>query len=98
EDVATKFFEHFALIAAALNDKGLWDEDDGFYYDVLRLGDGTVMPLKARSVVGLLPLVAVTTLGPETLARLPDFAQRLEWFTANKREGQLVVQHVSSDA
>ncbi len=74
--LATKFFEHFALIASALNDKGLWDEEDGFYYDVLRLPDGGRLPLKARSIVGLLPLAAVSTLGPETIARLPDFAAR----------------------
>jgi hypothetical protein len=96
EDLATKFFEHFALIASALNDKGLWSEADGFYYDVLHTGDGRVFPLRARSVVGLLPLAAVTTLGPATLARLPDFAARLEWFTANRAEAQAVVQHTES--
>jgi hypothetical protein len=66
EDVATKFFEHFALIAWALNDKGLWHEQDGFYYDLLHLGNGDTLPLRARSVVVLLPLAAVTTLGPGT--------------------------------
>ncbi len=96
EDLATKFYEHFALIASALNDKGLWDEQDGFYYDVLRFGDGQVMPLKARSVVGLLPLVAVTTIGPETMARLPDFMNRVAWFTANRPEAGAVVQHMDS--
>ncbi len=63
EDLATKFFEHFALIASAINDRGLWDEQDGFYYDVLHF-DGSAIPLRARSIVGLLPLAAVTTLGP----------------------------------
>jgi hypothetical protein len=96
EDLATKFYEHFALIASALNDKGLWDETDGFYYDVLHLGDGAVVPLKARSVVGLMPLAAVTTLGPATMARLPDFMTRVEWFTNNRPEGREVVQHVDS--
>ena len=96
EDMATKFFEHFALIASALNDKGLWNDEDGFYYDVLHLGDGAVVPLKARSIVGLLPLAAVTTLGPATMARLPDFMARVEWFTANRREGKEVVQHMES--
>ena len=74
EDLATKFFEHFALIASALNAGGLWDEQDGFYYDRLRLDGGATMPLPARSVVGLLPLVAVTTIGPRDdrpPARLP---------------------------
>jgi len=97
EDLATKFYEHFALIASALNEKGLWDEQDGFYYDILRLGDGTVVPLKARSAVGLLPLAAVTTIGPQTMARLPDFRQRVAWFTANRPEGREVIQHLASD-
>ncbi len=97
EDLATKFFEHFALIAAALNERGLWNEQDGFFYDVLRTGEISIV-LRARSVVGLLPLAAVTTLGPETLARLPDFAQRLRWFLDNRPEGREVVQHIESPA
>jgi hypothetical protein len=97
EDLATKFYEHFALIASALNEKGLWNEEDGFYYDLLHLGNGNVVPLRARSMVGLLPLAAVTTLGPATMARLPDFMKRVEWFTANRREGRDVVQHIESD-
>jgi hypothetical protein len=92
EDMATKFFEHFALIASALNDQGLWNEEDGFYYDVLQL-DGSPYPLRARSVVGLLPLAAVTTLGPQTISRLPDFSERMEWFLRNRPEGREVVQH-----
>jgi hypothetical protein len=96
EDLATKFFEHFALIASALNDKGLWNDDDGFYYDLLHLDGGETVPLRARSVVGLLPLAAVTTLGPGTMARLPDFMKRVEWFTANRAEGMQVVQHMDS--
>jgi hypothetical protein len=97
EDLATKFFEHFALIAAALADQGLWDEADGFFYDVLKL-DGSAIPLRGRSVVGLLPLAAVTTVGSETLAALPDFAQRVAWFQANRAEGRAVVQHTESTA
>ncbi|MGZ4296059.1 MAG: MGH1-like glycoside hydrolase domain-containing protein, partial [Solirubrobacteraceae bacterium] len=96
EDLATKFFEHFALIGSALNDKGLWDEEDGFYYDLLRTG-GDAIALRARSVVGLLPLVAVTTIGPETMAALPDFAARVQWFVENLPLGQ-VVQHTESPA
>jgi hypothetical protein len=95
EDLATKFFEHFALIASALNDKGMWNEQDGFYYDILNL-DGSVIPLRARSVVGLLPLAAVTTIGPETMARLPDFMTRVGWFLENRPEGREVVQHMGS--
>jgi len=96
EDLATKFYEHFALIASALNAHGLWDDEDGFYYDVLRQSDGQAMPLKARSAVGLLPLVAVTTIGPDTIKRLPDFAKRVAWFTANRPEAAAVIQHVES--
>jgi hypothetical protein len=95
EDLATKFFEHFALIASSLNDQGLWNEQDGFYYDVLRV-DGSLIPLRARSVVGLLPLVAVTTLGPATMARLPDFMQRMHWFTTYRPEGREIVKHMPS--
>src|SRR6266545_1364249 len=97
EDLATKFYEHFALIASALNEKGLWNEEDGFYYDVLHLGNGVAVPLRARSMVGLLPLAAVTTLGPATMARLPEFMRRIEWFTANRPEGRAVVHHMESE-
>jgi len=96
EDLATKFFEHFALIASALNEKGLWNEEQGFYYDVLRLPDGSQVPFEARSIAGLLPLAAATTLGPETLARLTDFTVRLRWFTEHKSEAEGVVQHLAS--
>ena len=92
EDIATKFFEHFALIASALNDLGLWNEEDGFYYDLLRLGDGRSISLPARSLVGLLPLTGATTLTEETLGRLPDFAARVEWFTQNRPEAAGVIQ------
>ncbi len=97
EDLATKFFEHFALIASALNDRGLWNEADGFYYDTLRLQGGEEVPLRARSIVGLLPLAAVTTIGPATMARLPDFHTRADWFMANRPEARGVVQHTGSD-
>jgi hypothetical protein len=96
EDLATKFFEHFALIASALNSAGLWSEEDGFYYDRLRLPDGTTIPLPVRSVVGLLPLVAVTTIGPATIARLPDFEARTDWFMQHRPEAKDVVQHIAS--
>ncbi|MHB1571305.1 MAG: MGH1-like glycoside hydrolase domain-containing protein [Solirubrobacteraceae bacterium] len=95
EDLATKFFEHFALIAAAINDQGLWDEASGFYYDVLHF-DGQSMPLRARSCVGLLPLAAVTTIGPETMAALPDFAKRLQWFVTHDPAGRRSVEHAES--
>jgi hypothetical protein len=92
EDMATKFLEHFAYIATAIHDRGLWDEDDGFYYDVLRLGDERI-PLRVRSMVGLLPLCAVTTIGPATLARLGDFAGRLRWFVEHKPQFARHIDH-----
>ena len=72
EDVASKFFEHFVYIASAMNDIGgegigLWDEKDGFYYDVLHLNDTSHMAMKVRSMVGLVPLFAVETFEPEDL-------------------------------
>jgi hypothetical protein len=84
EDLATKFFEHFTYIATAIHDRGLWNEEDGFYYDVLALQSGERVPLRVRSMVGLLPLCATTTLGQATLDRLPYFAGHFRWFEANK--------------
>ncbi|MGC4765475.1 MGH1-like glycoside hydrolase domain-containing protein [Micromonospora sp. DT46] len=85
-DTATKFFEHFAYIAAAAYEQGLWDAEDAFFYDVLRLADGSKVPLKVRSVVGLLPLAATTRLTAHTLHRLPELHARLRWFLANRPE------------
>ncbi len=89
EDVASKFWEHFVYIAQAMNNLGdegirLWNEEDGFYYDVLHLPDGSTFPLKVRSMVGLIPLFAVETLEPDLLDRLPGFKRRLEWFVNNR--------------
>ncbi|MEM8830900.1 MAG: glucosidase [Cyanobacteria bacterium P01_G01_bin.19] len=91
EDMATKFFEHFIYIADAMTHIGdektqLWDEDDGFFYDVLHFPDGNRVRLKVRSMVGLIPLFAVTTLEPDLLNRLLNFKQRLEWFISNRPE------------
>ncbi|MGQ9606029.1 MAG: MGH1-like glycoside hydrolase domain-containing protein [Thermogutta sp.] len=91
EDIATKFFEHFLYIARAMNNIGdhgigLWDEADEFYYDVLHLPNGEMLPLKVRSLVGLTPLFAVETIEPELLERLPGFARRLEWFLKYRPE------------
>jgi hypothetical protein len=92
EDMATKFLEHFAYIATAIHDRGLWDDDDGFYYDVLRMGDERI-PLRVRSMVGLLPLCAVTTVGPATLQRLPSFAAHFDWFVTHKPHLARHIQH-----
>jgi len=84
EDVATKFFEHFLNIAEAMthigDGLGLWHEEDGFFYDVLNLPDGRMLPLKVRSMVGLIPLFAVETLEPGLCAKAPEFTDRLDWF------------------
>jgi len=89
EDVASKFWEHFLYIAHAMNNRGddeirLWDDEDGFFYDVLHLPEGKPFPMKVRSMVGLIPLFAVETLEPELLDRLPDFKRRMEWFIQNR--------------
>ncbi len=94
EDMAIKFFEHFALIGTALNDKGLWNEEDGFYYDVIHFADGRMEPLRAHSLVGLVPLFAVSTIGPDTMGRLPDFTVRTEWFVHHRSGLADVVQHM----
>jgi hypothetical protein len=91
EDVASKFWEHFLSIARAMNNRGdedvkLWDDEDGFFYDVLHLPEGKPLPMKVRSMVGLIPLFAVETLEPETLAGLPDFKRRMEWFINNRAD------------
>ncbi|MEL6342539.1 MAG: glucosidase [Myxococcota bacterium] len=89
EDIATKFFEHFLHIARSMTQfttdgLGLWDPDDEFYYDVLTLPDGRRIPLKLRSIVGLIPLFAVETIEPEMLERLPGFARRMQWVFDNR--------------
>jgi hypothetical protein len=95
EDIATKFFEHFTLIALAMNDQGLWDEEDGFYYDVLRYADGRRTPMRARSILGLIPLFAVTVLDADMLVRLPDFAQRFEWYAQHMPRSQQIIEHIT---
>ena len=86
QDLATKFFEHFLAIGTAMSDPEhcLWDAEDGFFYDVLRLPTGSAMPLKVRSMVGLIPLLAVTAIDADTMARMPAFARRMNWFLRRK--------------
>jgi hypothetical protein len=88
EDIATKFFEHFLNIAHAMTNRGdkslcLWDEDDGFFYDVLHR-EGERIPLRVRSVVGLIPLFAVEILESQVVGKLPGFRGRMEWFLQNR--------------
>jgi hypothetical protein len=91
EDVASKFWEHFLYIANAINHLGsdgtrMWNEVDGFYYDVLQLPEGGHLPLKVRSMVGLIPLLAVQTLEPEVFDKLEGFKRRLDWFVEHRKD------------
>jgi hypothetical protein len=95
EDVASKFFEHFVAIADAINTlggTGLWNEDDGFYYDQVRTAGNLTVPTKVRSVVGLIPLFAVTNLRQDVIDRLPGFRKRMEWFLNNRQD---LYHHIS---
>ena len=84
-DVASKFWEHFVGIAHAINTLGLWDEQDGFYYDLLHRDDrDEEVKLRIRSMVGLIPLFAVESFSADLLSRFPDFERRLEWFIAHR--------------
>jgi Mannosylglycerate hydrolase MGH1-like glycoside hydrolase domain/Glycosyl hydrolase family 63 C-terminal domain len=94
EDIASKFFEHFVSITDAMNSlggMGLWDEQDGFYYDVLS-ADGTTLPLRIRSIVGIIPLFAVEILEQQVIDRLPGFTKRLEWFLQHRKD---LARHIS---
>ena len=88
EDLASKFFEHFVAIADAMNTlggSGLWDEQDGFYHDRLHL-EGESIPMRLRSTVGLLPLIAVEVLEQQDIDRMPGFKKRLDWFLENRKD------------
>jgi hypothetical protein len=94
EGVASKFFEHFVAIVDAMNQldgTGLWNDEDGFYYDHLHVDHHTV-PLRIRSLVGLIPLIAVEVLQRDAIAGLPGFRKRLEWFLANRPD---LARHIS---
>jgi hypothetical protein len=94
EDMASKFFEHFVAIADSMNTwggTGLWDEQDGFYYDRLHVKPLDV-PLRVRSLVGLVPLFAVEVLEDRVIDRLPGFAKRLRWFLENRQD---LARHIS---
>ncbi len=94
EDMASKFFEHFVAIADSMNwldGTGLWDEQDGFYYDHLH-ADGVQEPLRIRSMVGLIPLFAVEILEGEVISKLPGFMKRMQWFLDNRKD---LSRHIS---
>jgi hypothetical protein len=94
EDIASKFFEHFVAIVDAMNQlggAGLWDEEDGFYYDQLHAG-GRTIPLRIRSMVGLIPLCAVEVLDEEVIDKLPGFKKRMLWFLNHRQD---LARHIS---
>jgi hypothetical protein len=87
EDIASKFFAHFLYIAKAMNDmggEGLWDETDGFYYDYLHRETTPPIPLRVRSIVGLVPLIANQVTESDTMSKLPDFEKRVRWFLTHR--------------
>lgn len=91
EDLATKFFEHFTYIASSLNQiskdyPGAWDEEEGFFYDVLKMPDGKFIPLKVRSLVGLITLFSVHVINKELLEKVPEFHRRLKWFVRYRQK------------
>ena len=99
EDMASKFLEHFVQIADAMNTlggTGLWDETDGFYYDQIRF-DNSAVPLKTRSMVGLLPLIAVEVLEEESIQGLPGFSKRLAWFVKHRQDLSRHITHCECD-
>ena len=98
EDMAIKFFEHYLYIATAMDNlgetkNGLWNEEDGFFYDLLQLNNGDSVSLKLRSIVGLIPMFAVEVVEHELLEKLPNFRKRMDWILNNKPELANLVSH-----
>lgn len=98
EDMAIKFFEHYLYIAEAMENmgedkEGLWNEEDGFFYDVLQLGNGESVTLRLRSIVGLIPLFAVEIIDHHLLDKMPNFRERMDWVLKNKPELANLVSH-----
>ncbi len=89
EDMGTKFFEHFVLIAEALNGHLLWNDDDKFFYDTLCVVGADPLPLKIQSIVGLTSLFAVSHISKDTFDKLPDFKKRSEWFDNFRKKNDL---------
>ena len=98
EDIASKFFEHFVSITNAINTfcgSGLWDKEDGFYYDRVAKADGSQTALKIRSIVGLLPMIAVAVAPGDMISRLPNFSKRMNWFLKNRPELALNISELN---
>ena len=99
EDLASKFFEHFVAIADAMNHfggTGLWDDADGFYYDRIHV-DGKATPMRLRSVVGLIPLIACEVLEQDVIDRLPGFRKRMQWFLENRKDLASHIAYLDAD-
>ncbi|MFN0133243.1 MAG: MGH1-like glycoside hydrolase domain-containing protein, partial [Phycisphaerales bacterium] len=99
EDVASKFFEHFVAITDAMNTlggSGLWDEQDGFYYDQISI-DGRTIPLRVRSLVGIIPILAAEVLEDTAIDRLPGFKKRMKWFLDNRKDLSRHISYMSDD-
>jgi hypothetical protein len=99
EDVASKFFEHFIAIADAMNTlggTGLWDEHDGFYYDQLKT-DGTSLPMRIRSMVGIIPLFTAEVLEEDVISRLSGFLKRTKWFLENRKDLSPQISYMESN-
>jgi hypothetical protein len=94
EGLATKFFEHYVYVGAAMKmmrgDKTLWDDEDGFFYDLLRMPDGSAIRFRVRSLVGLIPLYAIERLEEKWIEPFPVFRENLEWFLRHRRD---IVEH-----
>jgi hypothetical protein len=98
EDMATKFFEHFLFIAEAMTNAGgigLWDEQDQFFYDMLHLPDAEAIPLRVRTIVGLIPLFAVEVIGSRAFQALPEFSERLQYFLHDRPDLASLISHWS---
>lgn len=98
EDMAIKFFEHYLYIAKAMDNlgkdkQGLWNDEDGFFYDLLEMSDGERISLKLRSIVGLIPMFAVEVIDHKIIERLPKFKERMEWVLRNKKDLTGLVSH-----
>jgi hypothetical protein len=94
-EIAAKFFDHFLYIAGAMNEgsKNLWDEEDNFYYDRLLLPEDTTLPLKVRSLVGLIPLLVVSTISETDIRYSESFYKRMKWFQSNRPDLAKLVSH-----
>jgi hypothetical protein len=98
EDIAVKFAEHFASIASAMTSTGMWDDEAGLFVDVIRRPDGTTVPVRVQSMVGVIPMVALSVVHEHQVARLPDFTERIEWFFRHRPQAAGVGQLQGSDA